>query len=324
MTEPDKSNNLSWEQKLLTDYFQTIHKEQVRDRRWSLALRTLRTVGVVLMMLVAYALVQRPTLMPWESSNTKGPHTAQIFLKGTITADSVASADNLIPAIKAAFENEQSRAVIIRVNSPGGSAVQAGLMYDEIKAQRIIHPGKPVYAVIEDIGASGGYYVAMAADKIFANRASLVGSIGVISSSFGFTGLMDKLGIERRSITAGANKDLLDPFSPLTNDTKAFWESVLAQTHKQFTDRVIESRGDRLPKDDSRLFSGLIWNGEQAMNLGLIDGLESVESVAREIVGESTIVNYTPREDMFSKLASKATIKAAEALNTFSSFNFSF
>ncbi len=323
MNEAD-NNEAGWERKLLTDYFHTIHKEQVRDRRWSLALRTIKAVGVVLMMLVAYTLVQRPSLLPWQSEQANEPHTAQILVKGTIDAGSPASADNLVPAIKAAFDSKQSRAVIIRVNSPGGSAVQAGLMYDEIKAQRQIHPDKPVYAVIDDIGASGGYYVAMAADKIFANRASLVGSIGVISSSFGFTELMQKLGIERRAITAGSHKDLLDPFQPLSDETRNFWESVLAQTHKQFVDRVVESRGDRLKRQDADLFSGLIWNGEQALDLGLIDGLQSVDAVARNVVGVAKIVNYTPREDVFSKLAGKASMKAAAALDSFLSVHLSY
>ncbi|CAM5563073.1 S49 family peptidase [Eoetvoesiella caeni] len=322
MQENEQSEH--WARDVLSKYFQTIHKEQVRDRRWVLVLRTLRTLGFLMMMIVAYVIMVKPNLLPWDSPKSRIPHTAVVTIKGTISADSSTNADTLIPAIKSAFENTLSKGVILRINSPGGSAVQAGLLYDEIKAQRALHPEKPVYAVIDDIGASGGYYIAVAADKVFANRASLVGSIGVISSSFGFTGLMEKLGVERRAITAGANKDLLDPFSPLSDETKQFWESVLAQTHKQFIDRVKESRGDLLTTTEPGLFSGLVWNGEQAVKMGLIDGLESAESVARTIVGEQTLVNYTPREDMFSKLASKATLEAARSLDSLSGFSLKF
>lgn len=300
------------------DFVRTLVREMMaenrRERRWSLALRSVRAAAFVLMAVAIFLMAQRPDLLPWGKDPIDDEHTALIFIKGALSADSGASADRLIPAIKRAFEHEASKALILRINSPGGSAVQAGLLYDEIMAQRALHPSKKVYAVIEDMGASGGYYVAAAADKIFANRASLVGSIGVISAGFGFTGLMEKLGIERRAFTAGVNKDLLDPFAPLTDEVKMFWEGVLAQTHEQFIERVKERRGNVLKGEESRLFSGLIWNGEQAHKLGLIDGLLSTEAVARDVVGAARIINYTPKEDFFGKLANRASLEAVGAL----------
>lgn len=215
-----------------------------------------------------------------------------------------------IPSIQAAFDNPNSQAIVLRINSPGGSPVQAGRIYDEVKAQRALHPEKKVYAIIDDIGASGGYYIASAADEIYADRASLVGSIGVISSGFGFTGLMDKLGIERRAITSGEHKALLDPFSPLTSDMKKFWEGVLSKTHQQFIERVKAGRGDRL-KDDPEVFSGLLWNGEQAKDIGLIDGLGSLNSVARDVIHQSNLVDYTPTEDIIRRLTQRAKLEAS-------------
>lgn len=302
---------------LQADFARTLVQQLLREnrieRRWGLVLRLGRTAALILIAVSLYLVSTRPDLLPWGRDALLDAHTAMVIIKGELSADSGASADRLIPAIKAAFENETSKAVILRINSPGGSAVQAGLLYDEIMAQRNLHPDKPVYAVIEDMGASGGYYVAAAANKIYANRASLVGSIGVISSGFGFTGLMEKLGIERRAITAGANKDLLDPFAPLTDEIKSFWEGVLSQTHSQFISRVQESRGDALA-NDAELFTGLIWNGEQAEKLGLIDGLMSTETVARDLVGAPLVVNYTPKQDIFARLATKASLEAISSL----------
>ena len=247
-------------------------------------------------------------LLGGDSPKSK-PHTAFINMRGEIATGGAIDADRYIPAIKKAFEADSSKAVILRINSPGGSPVPSGRVYDEVVELRKKHPEKKAYAVIDDIGASGGYYIAASTDAIYADRASLVGSIGVISATFGFTGLMEKLGIERRAITAGEHKALLDPFSPLDPVIKKFWEELLAQTNEQFVSRVKAGRGDRL-KDNPKIFSGLIWNGEQAMDLGLIDGLGSMDSVARTVVGESNLVDYSPREDFFMRFSRRAKVEA--------------
>lgn len=247
-------------------------------------------------------------LLGGDSPKSK-PHTAFINMRGEIATGGAIDADRYIPAIKKAFEADSSKAVILRINSPGGSPVPSGRIYDEVVELRKKHPEKKAYAVIDDIGASGGYYIAASTDAIYADRASLVGSIGVISATFGFTGLMEKLGIERRAITAGEHKALLDPFSPLDPVIKKFWEELLAQTNEQFVSRVKAGRGDRL-KDNPKIFSGLIWNGEQAMDLGLIDGLGSMDSVARTVVGESNLVDYSPREDFFMRFSRRAKVEA--------------
>lgn len=312
MTEPTK--DMPWERELLREYMFTLHKEQVKDRRWRMALKVLRAVSLIAVMVVLLKLGAGSTGAPWGGSAAQAPHTAYVNIRGEIATGSAADADRLIPAIKAAFENESAKAVVLRIDSPGGSPVQSGRIYEELKAQKELHPNKKVYAVIGDIGASGGYYIAAAADEIYADQASLVGSIGVISSGFGFTGLMDKLGIERRAITAGDNKALLDPFSPLDEGTREFWEDVLDKTHQQFIRRVKEGRGDRL-KDDPLIFSGLIWNGEQALDIGLIDGLGSIDSLARDVIGERNLVDYTPSRDFLQKLTQRAKAAADTFVN---------
>lgn len=305
-----------WERQILTEYLQTIHKDQRRERRWTYVLRFLRTIGFLLMATAILIVVtSRQSSKLVDSSGSRSPHAAVIALKGQISDNGANSADKLIPAIKSAFENEKAKGVIIKINSPGGSPVQAGRIYDEIQTLKSIYPQKKIYSVIDDLGASGGYYVAMAADQIFANRASLVGSIGVISSSFGFTDLMERMGIERRTFAAGQYKNLLDPFSPMTPDAAQFWEEVLAQTHHQFIERVRHSRGSRLaPGED--IFSGLVWNGEQALQLGLIDGLGSAESIAREYIEVDRLVNYTPTQDFISRLSSRVMSHASEYLHS--------
>ncbi|EEW08396.1 Periplasmic serine protease [Vibrio mimicus VM603] len=305
-----ENKEITWEKELIEKYMFTLHKEQVKDRRWRTMLRVLRASGFVLLMIGFIILASNPGGMPWQSAKAGAPHTAYINIRGEIAAGTLADTDHLIPSIQAAFDNPNSQAIVLRINSPGGSPVQAGRIYDEVKAQRALHPEKKVYAIIDDIGASGGYYIASAADEIYADRASLVGSIGVISSGFGFTGLMDKLGIERRAITSGEHKALLDPFSPLTSDMKKFWEGVLSKTHQQFIERVKAGRGDRL-KDDPEVFSGLLWNGEQAKDIGLIDGLGSLNSVARDVIHQSNLVDYTPTEDIIRRLTQRAKLEAS-------------
>ncbi|RSE57625.1 S49 family peptidase [Alcaligenes faecalis] len=293
-----------------------ILKEHRKERRWIYGLRFLRTIGFLMATSVALILALRPNVLPWEQLRSNSPHTAVIDITGVIENSAQASLDTLQRSIQSAFENELSEAVVFRINSPGGSAVQASLLYEEIMLKRSEYPNKPVYAVIEDLGVSGGYFVAMAADKIYANQASLVGSIGVISSGFGFTGLMEKLGVERRTMTSGHNKALMDPFAPLTLEHREFWQTILTETHNQFISLVQESRGERLKvAGNTDLFSGLVWNGARALELGLIDGLRSVSSVALDVVGHPKIVDYTPRRDMFSRFAGRMSVELLELLS---------
>ena len=241
-------------------------------------------------------------------------YTALVNLRGVIAAGEEASADFIVTGIRAAFEAEGTKAVVLRINSPGGSPVQSGYVYDEIKRLRTLYPDTLLYAVISDIGASGAYYIAAAADEIYADKASLVGSIGVVASGFGFVDTMEKLGIERRLYTAGANKGFLDPFSKEKTEEVDFWESVLNKTHDQFITKVKEGRGSRLVIDED-IFSGLIWNGEQALEMGLIDGLGSAGYVAREIVGAETIVDFTPQPDPFERLTKSLGVAAGSAIS---------
>ena len=237
------------------------------------------------------------------TSDTTSPHTAVIELKGEIASGADASAENVMAAMRSAFEDDAAKGVVLLINSPGGSPVQAGIMYDEIKRLRAKY-NKPVYAVVEESCASAAYYTAAATDRIFVDKASIVGSIGVLMDGFGFTGLMDKLGIERRLMTAGENKGFLDPFSPQTDRQRVFAQAMLDQVHRQFIDAVKKGRGTRL-KETPELFSGLFWTGQQAIDMGLADQLGNVDFVAREIVKAEDLVDYTRRENVAERLAKK-------------------
>ena len=232
-----------------------------------------------------------------------GPHTALIEVRGEIAADAEASAENLLPGLKQAFENAGAQAVVLRINSPGGSPVQAGIIHDEIQRLKVLHK-KKVYAVVEETCASGAYYIAVAADEIYADKASVVGSIGVLMDGFGFAGLMDKLGVERRLLTAGENKGIGDPFSGLSPKHRAYIQATLDQIHQQFIKVVKEGRGARL-KQTPDTFSGLFWNGEKALQLGLIDHLGNLDFVAREVVLAEEVVDYTPKENVAERLAKR-------------------
>ena len=299
----------SW--RLLERLIDNVNREQKLTRRWGILFKSLTLI---------YLFALLGTLL-WESGVDamdvqSEPHVALIEVKGVIADDSEASADTIVGALRDAFKSDASIGVVLRINSPGGSPVQAGYVYDEIRRLRAIYPDKQIVAVISDIGASGGYYIASAADSIVANKASLVGSIGVISSGFGFVDLMEKLGVERRALTAGESKALLDPFQPLGHEQKQFWQSILDTTHKQFIDAVKVGRGDRLA-DDPKLFSGLIWTGEQALQLGLIDSLGSASSVARESFATERLVDYTYRPNAIERLAERLGVGvAAEFLQT--------
>jgi protease-4 len=229
-------------------------------------------------------------------------HTALIEISGVISADTEASADFIVTGLRKAYEDKNTEGIILRINSPGGSPVQAGYVNDEIKRLRIKYPKIPLYAVITDICASGGYYIAVAADKIYANKASIVGSIGVVMSSFGFVDAIEKLGIERRLLHSGEHKALMDPFEPLDFYEEAHMQKLLDKIHQQFISVVKDGRGDILINDEM-LFSGLVWSGEESINLGLVDALASTSEVARDIIGTEYIVNYTKRENYFDRVA---------------------
>lgn len=242
-------------------------------------------------------------------------HTALVDINGVIAEDMEASADNIVSGLRAAYEDGNTAGIIIRINSPGGSPVQAGYVNDEIKRLRKENPDIPVYAVISDICASGGYYIAVAADRIFANKASIVGSIGVIMAGFGFVDAIDKLGIERRLLTAGSNKGFLDPFSPLKHDEVSHISTLLEDVHKQFIAVVKEGRGEKL-KDSDEIFSGLIWTGEQAVDIGLVDELASAGKVAREIIGAEEIVDFTFKENYLDRFSKRLGASVVESIYT--------
>lgn len=270
--------------------------EQRRSRRWGIFFKIL-TFSYLFILLLALLPFGQMGMVPVHEE-----HVGLVSVDGVIAADAPANANTVVTGLREAFEAEKSRAVILAINSPGGSPVQAGYINDEIKRLRAKHPDKKVYSVISDLGASGGYYIAVAADEIYADKASLVGSIGVISAGFGFADVMEKVGVDRRAYTAGTSKAFLDPFSPEKEADREFWQKVLAVTHQQFIDVVKRGRGDRL-LDTPEVFSGLIWSGEQAVAQGLIDGLGSAGYVAREVIGVEDIVDYTVQQHPFEAFA---------------------
>ncbi|MBY4947097.1 S49 family peptidase [Cupriavidus respiraculi] len=287
-----------WERDVLEKVLMATLREQRAARRWRIFFR----LGTVALLLLVFF-----TLFDLKTDGTMtagGRHTAMVTLDGEIAAGTPASAEAINASLQAAFADANAAGVILKINSPGGSPVQAGIINDEIQRLREQYPNKPLYVVVEEICASGGYYVAAAAEKIFVDKASIVGSIGVLMDGFGFTGLMDKLGVERRLYTAGANKGMLDPFSPQSPQQKQFAETMLNEIHQQFIAVVKEGRGDRL-KDDPELFSGLFWSGERSVELGLADGLGSADYVARDLFKAEEIVDYTVKENIAERVAKR-------------------
>lgn len=280
--------------------------EQRRARRWGIFFKIVGFVYLFLLLFVVLGVMNQNEL------TGSGPHTALVSLDGVIAPGNQASADRMIDALQNAFKDKNAKGVILRINSPGGSPVQAGQINDEIKRLKALNPKTPFYVVVDDICASGGYYVAVAGDKIFVDKASLVGSIGVLMDGFGFTGTMDKLGVERRLLTAGENKGFLDPFSPVDPKQKAYAQTMLEDIHQQFIDTVRAGRGKRL-KETSDMFSGLIWTGTKSIELGLADALGSTESVARDVIKAEDIVDYTPRQSLTDKFAKRFGASSAEA-----------
>lgn len=302
-------NNTSWEREVVTQLAEASLKEQRRARRWGIIFKllTFAYIGVIIYMFNEASLTEI-------SENEK--HTALVELSGVISADDKANADNIVTALRDAFKNENTAGVILRINSPGGSPVQSGYIYDEMRRLREEYPDTPLYAVISDICASGGYYIASAADKIYADKASIVGSIGVRMDNFGFVDAMNKLGIERRTLTAGENKALLDPFLPVNEKAKEHMQVMLGEIHQQFIASVKEGRGDRLDTTVEGLFSGLIWTGEAAVENGLIDELASASHVAREVIGEETIVDYTVQDDLLERFTQRLGATVAQVIST--------
>lgn len=290
-----KSN---WERDAIVELASAGLKEQRRARRWGIFFKLFFVVYLIIFLVAVVGSKNTDTLMSTER------HTALVSLIGVIADGEDASANNVVSGLRAAFENENSAAVILNINSPGGSPVQSAYINTEIKRLREMYPAKPIYAVVSDICASGGVYVAVAADKIFANESSIVGSIGVRMDGFGLEGAIEKLGIERRLLTAGEHKAVLDPFSPENPVEKQHVQSMLDDIHQEFIDVVKEGRGDRLA-NDPQLFTGLFWTGTKAMELGLVDGLGSAGYVAREVVGVEDIVDYSYQEDIFQRFAGR-------------------
>ena len=270
--------------------------ERRSERRWRIFFR-LAWLALVLVLVWAFLLNRGHSGAP------SGPHTALVELRGEISSDSDASAEQMIAGLRSAFEDSGALAVVLRINSPGGSPVQAAIINDEIRRLKALHK-KKVYAVVEEVCASGAYYVAVAADEIYVNKASIVGSIGVLMDGFGFAGLMDKLGVERRLITAGDNKGMLDPFTAQDPRQRAYAQAMIDQVHQQFIQTVREGRGARL-KESPDTFSGLFWNGEQAIAMGLVDKLGSLDYLAREVIKAEDVIDYTPRDNVAERLAKR-------------------
>ncbi|AMC33665.1 S49 family peptidase [Janthinobacterium sp. B9-8] len=300
--------NESWEREQLQSLLHAGIKERRSTRRWNIFFRLL-TFSIVIMIFAVS--------MGWVGGKAgdelTGPHTAVVRLEGAISAGGEADAATLIEGLTAAFEDKNTKAVILQANSPGGSPVQAGMMADEIARLKKLHPKIPFYVVIEEICASGCYYAAAGADKIYADKASMVGSIGVLMDGFGFSGVMEKLGVERRLLTAGANKGFLDPYSPMSQGQRDKAQVMLDEIHQQFIGVVKAGRGNKLA-DNPDLFSGLVWSGAASIKMGLVDALGSVDSVARDVVKAKEIVDFTPRPSYADRLARQIGVSAANKL----------
>jgi protease-4 len=298
--------NPQWERDLIANLATAALKEQRRARRWGIFFKLLGFAYLTLIIVLA---------LDWRGGDMAGgkKHTAMVDVNGIIAPGSDASAERVMASLQAAFKDKNTQGVILRCNSPGGSPVQAHTIYEEMKRLRKQYKDIPLYVVVEDVCASGGYYIAVGGDKIYVSKASVVGSIGVLMNGFGFTGLMDKIGVERRLLTAGENKGMLDPFSPLTDKDKAHARQLLDDIHKQFIDVVREGRGKRL-KETPDTFSGLIWTGQKSVELGLADDFGSLESVARDVVKAEDIVDFSTKESVVEKFARRFGASAASAL----------
>ncbi|KPK20392.1 MAG: peptidase S49 [Betaproteobacteria bacterium SG8_41] len=296
----------NWERGVVEKVALAAITEQRRARYWGIFFKLLMFIYLFALLFIG---------LGWFGKKESAPdkHTAMVELRGVIAAGNPASADNVMTGLQEAFKNRGTQGVILRINSPGGSPVEAGHINDEIRRLREKYPKIPLYAVVEDICASGGYYVAVAADRIYVDKASIIGSIGVLMDGFGFTGAMEKLGVERRLLAAGENKGFLDPFSPILESQRSHAEQMLQQIHQQFITVVREGRGVRL-KETPDMFSGLLWVGQKSIEMGLSDELGGVEYVAREVIKAEEIVDFTPRENVAERLAKRFGAGLGEAL----------
>ena len=302
------SSDDSWHRDLVNRLAFAAVDEQRRSRRWSVFFKCL-----LALYLLALLILYMPT--DWSDlSRTSVKHTALVDLKGVISDSSEASADNIITGLRDAFEDENTAGVILRANSPGGSPVQSAYIYDEIKRLRELYPDTPLYAVVTDVCASGCYYVVSAADDIYVNNSSIVGSIGVRMDSFGFVDTIKKLGVERRLYTAGESKGFLDPFTPSKPADVAHVKLLLESIHEQFISAVKSGRGERL-KDNQKLFTGLVWTGEESLPMGLADKVGSSGYVAREVIGEEEIVEFTEKQDLWEKLSDRIFVAMAKGMS---------
>jgi protease-4 len=292
------NDQVNWEKQALESLLNENLKDKRGERRW----KTIwRVIWLGLFLFAAYTF-----LNPFKnkSSSVLGKHTALVNIQGEIASNTPANASDVNSALQAAFENPDSVGVILKINSPGGSPVQSGMIHDEVLRLRKEYPKKHLYVVIEDICASGGYYIAVAGEKIYVDKASLVGSIGVIMSGFGFTGLMDKVGVERRVITAGDNKDMMDPFAKQNPKNKEALQEMINQVHQQFIEVVKQGRGEKLQKNDE-LFTGMVWNGARSIELGLTDELGTIDFVAKEVIGQKDIIDYSQTENVAERIAKR-------------------
>jgi protease-4 len=311
MTDPNPAP-ANWERAVLEKIALKALDEQRRTRQWNALFRVLWLIVVFVILSAWMGWIGRPDK---DSSLPSGSlkHTALVDLEGVISADSKASADKIIKSLNRAFKDSGTQGVVLRINSPGGSPVQSGYINDEMRRLRVKYPNTPLYVVVQDLCASGGYYVAVAGDKIFVDKASLVGSIGVIIGSFGFVDAMKKLGIERRAYTSGENKDFLDPFAPENPVHREHAQKMLTEIHQQFIKVVRQGRGTRL-KETPEIFSGLIWTGEKSIELGLTDGYGGLDYVAREVIKAEKVVDYSPKENLFEQLSERFGTRFGAAL----------
>ena len=297
MDSKESNRESGWERELLERLAFASLQEQRSRRRWGVFFKVLGFSYLIVLLVVLSGVAGGP-------SHSKEKHTALIDLKGVIEAEGDSSAESVNAALNDAFKEANATGVILRINSPGGSPVQSSIIYDEIKRLRAKFPEKPLHVVVEDVCASGGYFVAAAADRIYVNRASIVGSIGVLMDGFGFTGSMEKLGVERRLMTAGENKGFLDPFSPQDQRHRKYAQVLLDDIHQQFIEVVRKGRGSRL-RETPEMFSGLMWTGQQSMTLGLVDDFGTVDSVARDVIKAETVVDYTLHRSLTDRLAQR-------------------
>ncbi|MEQ1598620.1 MAG: S49 family peptidase [Methylotenera sp.] len=305
MAEQENVKDNNWQQQTIEKLALSGLKEQQTARRWSTFFKGLTFAYLFLLLILGLGI--------WGGKGAVGPHTALIDISGVIEAGGEVNADSVITSLNDAYESAGTKGIILRFNTPGGSPVQSGIINDEIVRQKKLHPKIPVYGVVEDICASGGYYIAVATDKIYVDKGSIVGSIGVLMDGYGFTETMKKVGVERRLLTAGENKAMLDPFSPVNEKHKAFAQTMLNEIHEQFKTVVRNGRGNRL-KETPETFSGLFWSGEQSIKLGLADALGSADYVAREVIKQEEIVDYTYQETVVDRFAKRLGASMAKSI----------